>query len=102
MLAVAEAIRDSFDQAEVSGTIILEGLELLTTVDLGKTVEGVLGRNITMYADDNYSKAPQILGLTIAPQSQHVVCTLNTAREVDDLLGRALSDKSNRSLRRAT
>lgn len=102
MAAMITGLRDAWDQADVSGTLTLEGLELMKDVALGKKVDGIIGRNISLYANDNYSKAPQVLGIVIAPQMQQVTVTLNSAREIDDLLGNALADKKNRSLRRGT
>ena len=102
MAALGVQLREAFDQADVSGTLTLEGLELLTEVDLGKKLEAILRRNVTTYANDGFSRAPQIMGIIVAPQMQQVTVTLNTAREIDDLLGSALANKTNRSLRRGT
>lgn len=101
MAAIAQSIRAAWDMAEVSGTMMIEGLELLSEVDLGKMVAAITGRNLTFYADSAATKGPQIFGISVIPQQQQIVITLNVPHGVDDFLGSALSSGSNQSLRRA-
>jgi hypothetical protein len=85
--------QNAWDQAEISGSITLEGLDR-QNVKLGDLVTRIVGRNIdletTRLGGSVESKYPQVVGVRYDAQQQTTHLTLSGHKETDALLGSLL------------
>jgi hypothetical protein len=80
LLAFVGHLRDRFDQVDVAGTPVLEGVDH-HDFNLGDRIAGVRGRNISYRARSRGGAHPQIIGITYDIESQKTILQLEQSRE---------------------
>ncbi len=81
----ADRIRNAWDMADVSGAVVLDGLDGFQ-YDIGDIVTGVFGRDISFSAaGPNAPRYPQIVGIVYNVQEQSRSISLETFRETGSI-----------------